>query len=139
MATLQVNVGLPTGLGSKILNAVAKRTAELMRSETVPEIAAASPRRSGRLAKGWSVRARRNVIEIRNTQFYVAFQKSSFERRFEKLIVDHARRLVTQAYQEVGLPMLAEAVADEVKGAVRKSRGRPGASGVSLSYRRGVA
>lgn len=124
---LEIRVGLEGG-GFDV-EAVARRTAELMRERMVPELARASPRRTKRLSKGWNAVAGEDHVLIVNSQFYVAFQKREVDRKFNKIIRQHAFETVAQAVREVGLPAIRDQVADALQRAARRSGG-------ALRYRR---
>lgn len=48
----------------------AKNVRNRVAREMLPEIKGRTPKRSGKLAKGYRLRARRDGVELRNTQFY---------------------------------------------------------------------
>ena len=120
MAPLEIDVGLE---GDAVwLAKVAERAAVLMRERMIPELSAASPKRTRKMSKGWRAVASKNRITIVNTQFYAIFQRERVERKFERIIAEHVMKTVAQAVRDVGLPDIRDEIA---KGLRRAAAGSP--------------
>ena len=111
-----IDIRFPGSVGAKALDATAKRAAALMRSETLPELRGATPELTGKLKRSWKVRKRKNTIIV-SARFTGAFQKKSIKAKWWKTLREHAETIIGRAFQEVGLPIVAEEAADMLRNA----------------------